>query len=165
MEDGHRTSTHTVRAALIQIDGHWFLETASGVRSCVTPENCDPEALLGVAAEWEMKERGRGKHTAVPAAAHLRIESTDANGARSKPSSPANHDSEDLTQPARTVTHVDATDKGTGRLRVCSECRKRLPMDAFPNPNRRKCRNCGGQPRQRSVWTESGGLPGSGKRG
>lgn len=47
---------------------------------------------------------------------------------------------------------------------TCRECLQTKPLSAFPNPRRRRCEDCGGQPQARSVRTVSGGAPGLGRR-
>jgi hypothetical protein len=47
---------------------------------------------------------------------------------------------------------------------TCRECLRAKPLNAFPDPSRRRCADCGGQPPRRSVRTVSGGLPGSKRR-
>lgn len=47
---------------------------------------------------------------------------------------------------------------------TCRECLKTKPISKFPDPARKRCEACGGQPRSRSIQTLSGGLPGLGRR-
>lgn len=56
---------------------------------------------------------------------------------------------------------VDSYLEGVVQCRECLRSYKRIQL---PNPRRRVCENCGGQPESTSVRTVSGGSPGLGRR-
>jgi hypothetical protein len=153
-------STRVIRAALLKVDRTWFLETHDGVRSAVSPFDCDRYALIGVDAEWELHSQRRADPRAIPADTDLRLHR--ANGPKS--STTTKHDSEDFTKPRRRVVKIDATGQPTEKLIVCFECLKPLPRASFPNPSVRRCGPCGGSQPPMSIRTTSAGLPGLGKR-
>lgn len=47
---------------------------------------------------------------------------------------------------------------------TCRECLRTYKRVELPNPRRRVCENCGGQPESKSIRTVSGGSPGLGRR-
>lgn len=47
---------------------------------------------------------------------------------------------------------------------TCRECLRSYKRVDLPNPRRRVCENCGGQPESKSIRTVSGGSPGLGRR-
>ena len=51
-----------------------------------------------------------------------------------------------------------------GSVMTCCECLRTKPLKQFPNPRRKRCEACGGQPQSSSVHTVSGGAPGLGRR-
>ena len=70
----------------------------------------------------------------------------------------------EATQEKTSRRSQNQNQKQSAKTMTCRECLRTKSINAFPDPSRRRCGACGGQPRSRSVRTVSGGAPGLGKR-